>query len=362
MSALTWVDGGAAYLAGFFAAVSVAVGALALLMVTRLSGATWFVPMKRAAEAIGSTLPLFLVLFVPIALGIRGTFPWAQPTGSLDAQARASLDETRVWWNPTFFVARSYLYLVVWCGLALAWRRASRATTRRLGLADSERQRILSAVGLPVLILTASFAGFDWMMSLDAGWVSDAFGLTIAAGAFAGGVGLVSVFSYLGLRSGRLRPTEIRPAHFHALGKVLLTSVMLWAYVGVGQFIIIWMADLPREISFYADRSTRGVEWLSAAVVLGHFVIPFLLLLSRPLKRRPVGLAIVGGWVVAAHVTDVIWLTLPADGHAIHVAELAPVVVLVGSFVVAAWWRYRSTDPLPAHDPNRDASLRYEAT
>jgi hypothetical protein len=137
---------------------------------------------------------------------------------------------------------------------------------------------------------------------------------------------------------------------------------MLWAYVGVGQFLIIWIADLPREISFYADRSTGGVQWLSAAVVLGHFVIPFLLLLSRPLKRRPAALAVVGGWIVAAHVTDIVWLTLPADGHAMHVTQLAPVVVLVGIFVAAAAQLYRSTDPLPAHDPNRDASLRYEAT
>jgi hypothetical protein len=362
MSALEMVGGGAPYLAGFFAAVSIAVGGLALLMVARLAGATWFVPMKRAAEALSSTLPLFLLLFLPVALGIRETFPWAESTRSLDGEARTALEHTRVWWNPTFFVARSYFYLIVWSGLAVAWRRASRATTSRLGHADSDRQRVLSAVGLPALVLTASFAGFDWMMSLDAGWVSDAFGLSIATGAFAGGVGLASVFSYVGLRSGRLLPTEITPAHFHALGRLLLTSVMLWAYVGVGQFLIIWMADLPREISFYADRSTGGVEWLSAAVVLGHFVIPFLLLLSRPLKQRPAAVAVVGGWVAAAHLADVVWLTLPAGGRAMHVAQLAPVGLLMALFVAVAAGIYRSTSALPAHDPNRDASLRYEAS
>ena len=281
------------YLAGFFAAVSTSVGALSLLMIGRLSGARWIAPFRRRAELVASACPAFLVAFIPLAWHMR---------------AEASL------------VARSYVYLLVWSGLWIAWRKPSTA-------------RVASAVGVPILILTVSLAGFDWMMALTPGWVSDAFGLYVSTGAFAGGVGL------LALLAGFTRSTENSPGSAIsaesslALGSVLLTGVILWAYIAFCQFLIIWIGDLPSEIPFYADRAIGTWKWIAFASVTSQFVFPFVLLLSHELKLHPVRVAVVGGIAVLGHFLDVVWIALPAASRSLSLTALGTALIVFAVFV-----------------------------
>ncbi|MEO8878150.1 MAG: hypothetical protein ABI461_21335 [Polyangiaceae bacterium] len=338
------------YTAGFFAAISMAVGALGLLMIARLSGAIWIVPLRRAAEALMGTLPIFLVLFIPIALQLAHIYPWASKADlsalGLSPEASAALAHTRAWWNSEFFVVRAYFYISLWSALAFGWRK---------------RPDGVSAVGLLLLIITFSLAGFDWMMSLDTGWVSDAFGFYVATGAFAGAVGLVVVFSVIARRTQFLPRSAITENHFSALGRVLLTAVILWAYIAFCQFLIIWIADLPSEIPFYDDRRGGIWKWVTAAVVLGQFVVPFILLLSRNLKRHPARLGWVGAWVVAGHVLDVSWMTFPAGGRSVSLLALLPMFGVLGVFIGFAAWRYKVSGALAESDSDREASLHYEA-
>lgn len=284
-----WLIG---YLAGFFAAVGVAVGALGLLMIARLSGARWIAPFRTRTEAIASSLPYFLLLFLPVAVATR---------------------------SAPLFLARSYFYLVVWSAFSLAWRRS--------------KSGAVSGVGVPVLILTISFAGFDWMMRLAPGWVSDAFGFYVATSAFAGAVGMVAVLAAVAPRPVNSARSAIEPAHTHALGSVLLTAVILWAYIAFCQFLIIWIGDLPSEISFYADRSVGAWRWMALCAVLTQFVIPFLLLLSHDLKRYKGRLAVVGACVVAGHFLDTVWVALPAAGGTLRVGSFSLALAVFAAFV-----------------------------
>jgi len=352
------------YLAAFFVSVSIAAGSLVFLMVSYLGRATWFLPIRRVVEAAVVVLPIFLLLFLPIALRLSSIYPWAQSTSDLNPQQAASLGHARVWFEPSFFIARSYVYLLTWCVLAFLLRRASLMQDP----SPPDRSRIVprtvSAVGLPLTLVTISFAGFDWLMSLQPGWTSDAFGLYVAAGSFAGSVGAIAVFVYFADRAGffeRSAIAKLTDAHVHALGRIMLVSVLFWAYIGFCQFLLIWIGDLPSEIPFYDERREGFWGWASALLVLTHFVVPFLLLLSRPLKRRIASLACVGALLLVAHALDVLWIVIPSAHRNLSVLDVASTAGILLIFVGATVSRYRAVPPAPLHDPDLARAIRYES-
>lgn len=285
-----WLVG---YLAGFFTAVSTSVGALALLMIAELSGGRWIAPFRERAQAVASTCPAFLVAFLPLAWRERAT---------------------------PGLVVRSYVYLLVWSALWIGWRRFAKT-------------RVVSAVGIPILMLTVSFAGFDWMMALTPHWVSDAFGLYIVTGAFAGGVGLLALLSGAPRKQANSARSAISAESSLALGSVLLTGVILWAYIAFCQFLIIWIGDLPSEIPFYADRAGGAWKWILIGSVISQFAIPFVLLLSHELKRHPTRLAAVGGIAVVGHFLDVVWIALPAASRSLSLVAFVIAFVMFAIYV-----------------------------
>src|SRR5207253_3559316 len=168
----------AAYLAAWGFGVVTAVASLVFVMINHVARSTWFVPLRRVYEAAASTLVLFAVLFVPIALLLRMLFPWARPE-RLDPEAQAMVLHAHAWFQPGFFVGRSFFYLAVWCGLALAIRHASVLQDDDGRLEHTVSQRWLSAAGTPVIAITLTLAAFDWFMSVVPGWTSTMHGLYV---------------------------------------------------------------------------------------------------------------------------------------------------------------------------------------
>jgi hypothetical protein len=153
----------------------------------------------------------------------------------------------------------------------------------------------------------------------------------------------------------------VKPDHFHALGRVLLVGVIFWGYIAFCQFMLVWIADLPREVIFYADRVRGGWAAASVALFCARFLVPFLLLLSRSLKRRPGALACVGGWLVCAHALDMYWICVPPLGDGLRVLDVGwPVFVLAVCAAFGAW-RFSAARAIPIHDPALGESLRYES-
>jgi hypothetical protein len=355
-----------AYLAAFGVGLSGALGGLLFLMIAHVSRARWFVVLRRLAEAIAATLPLLLLLFVPVAFLAHVIYPWARPLDSLDAEARHAVLSRGGWFHPAFFLTRAALYFATWIGVATLLRRASlaedahpgeRALLRQL----VERQRAISGLALPPVALTLTFAAFDWFMSVDATWASDMYGVSFFAGGLTSAIGLLAVVAWTAGRAGVL-PVGVSPAHFHALGRVLLTCVVFWAYISFCQLLLVWIADLPRETAYYIDRVQGGFGAVSVALGVGHFGLPFFALLSRGLKHRAGALALVGAWLVAAHALDVYWLIVPALKGGLHVLDAAPVVFVVASCVAMGTWRFLSAAPVSRNDPHLAQSLRYESS
>ena len=351
-----------AYLISFVYWLGLCLGALTLVMANHTAGARWNVAIRRIGENLGAVLPLFALLFVPLLLGARHVWFWVAPDQPLPAEMVEKLAQKRAYLNLTSFTLRAAAYFLVWIALALRLRSLSvqqdESGDPRLSLA----MRSLSAPGLLLLVLTFTFASFDWLMSLQPTWYSTIFGLYIYAGAFVSSLALQCLI-VTGLRSSQQKLGAIVSVeHQHNLGKLLLAFIAFWAYMAFSQYMLIWAGNLPEEVQWIVARSRGVFRPIGILILLGHFVVPFFLLLSRDLKRSTAGLAAVAAWMLVIHYIDLYWVVMPAidaDRLGVHWTQFTSFVGIGGLAVAAGALALRSARPLPVKDPFLEDSLRY---
>ncbi|HEY4159154.1 MAG TPA: hypothetical protein VGM29_13690 [Polyangiaceae bacterium] len=348
------------YLAAFGFLASTALGGLIVQMTMHACAARWFVVLRRLCEAIAGSALLVPIFFAPIAFGLRFLYPWARSDALLDTVTRESLAHARSWLSPRPFFWHTLFYFFVWLGFTEFLRRASLAEDRgRVGRANRALQGV-SAVGLPVMAFVGSFAVFDWLMSSVPGWTSSIVGLRVLVGGFGSALGVLAIALQLARRS-QLLPAQVGAAHAHALGRLLLTATCLWAYLAASELIIVWSANLPREVPFFLARWQGAARVLSFVLIVGHFALPFVLLLVRSLKRRAAQLAWLGAWLCLMHAVDMYWLVVPTVSASVNVLDLAP-FLLVGA--AGAWLmraRFARAPALPLSAPDLAHSLSYES-
>jgi hypothetical protein len=341
------------WLIGFLFCLGFALGSLGLLMLQHMSGGQWGMVGRRIFEAASRTIPMVGLLFVPLLFALPRVFEWAQPD---KVSASAILQAKAPYLNVEFFIGRAIVYFAVWLGMAVLLNQWSAQQDRgetAITPGDSVRFRVLSAPGIIAYVLTMTFASVDWIMSLDAEWYSTIFGLLTVAGqglsALALTIAVLALVGPSGVMAGRLAAR-----HFHDLGKLLLAFVMLWAYLSFSQFLIIWSGNLPEEIPWYVERMRGGWGVVSLLLVVGHFALPFAVLLSRDLKRRSGLLAKVAILVIAMRLVDLIWLVAPSfehQGFPIHWMDVAIPIGLIGVWLFLFARHLRSRALLPLNDP-----------
>lgn len=348
------------YLVAFVFWMGIALGSLGLMMVQYLSGGSWGLVVRRVFEAASRTIfPLGLILFVPVILGIHSLYHWSHSeVVALDPV----LKQKEPYLNVPFFVARSVGYFLIWGILSFLLSRWSKEHDASGDQRLRQRMSALSGPGVLIFCLTMTFAAMDWVMSLDPHWYSTIYGLLMIAGQG------ISAMAFAIIMLTNLTKHEpmvgiYRPTHFHDLGKLLLALVMLWAYFGFSQLLIIWSANLPEEIPWYLHRFEGGFKWVGAALVLLHFALPFALLLSRDLKRNARRLAVVAVLVLLMRVVDLIWLVGPelTSGH-LRTAWMY-VAAPIGLGGIWLWWFTRelaNRSLLPVNEPDFEALLAAE--
>jgi hypothetical protein len=359
------------YLTAYAYVASLALGVLAFSMIGRAMGATWVVAVRRLEEAVIASLPALAVLFVPVLAGAEHLYPWASPHAPDSEHLRHLLHHKQRYLNVPFFTGRAVFYFAVWIlvgELLRRWSRAIEATEQRPELPQTaealdSRSRRLSAAMLPLLGLTVTFASFDWLMSLEPEWFSSAYGVYYVAGGLLGGMALLTLLAH-GARQSSLLGDELGRFHFHALGRLLLAFVVFWAYIAFFQSLIIRMTDRPEEVTFYLHRITGSWSWLVYALVIGHFALPFFLLLPRAIKYRSRVLAGISIWILVMHYLDVYWLVLPQlhpHGAAPHWLDLAALLGVGGMATGVAAWRQYGRSLLAEGHPRLEQALRYRS-
>lgn len=333
-----WATGGkhfyASYVAGYMGVLGICLGALFFVMVQHITRAGWSVVLRRVVENLAWCLPLMLLLFVPILVGFDEIFHhWAH--ANVDPQTHAPLPDTHPdydavlagkagWLNKPFFMARVAIYFAIWIGLAWIFRSKSIKQDENGDPAINLRLSRIAAPGLLLFALSTTFAAFDWIMSIDPHWFSTIFGVAYFSGGYmAFFATLILLMRWLGSK-GYLQGA-MSTEHFHDLGKLLFAFMVFWTYTNFSQYMLIWYANLPEETHWFQVRAENG--WLSIGTVLivGHFLFPFAFLMSRHVKRSPIGLAIGAIFLLVIHCIDMQFLVLPSvAGHeAEHTGEVA---------------------------------------
>jgi hypothetical protein len=347
------------YLVAYIFWSGIALGCLGWLMIQYLGGATWGVVIRRLLESGSHTLILMLVLFVPIALGIDHIYEWADASAVSGSEV---LSHKASYLNTGFFIVRALIYFIIWLTLLFYLRRWSHRLDETGDPAYIQYAQNLSAPGFVFYGLACTFAGIDWVMSLDPEWFSTIFGLIMIAGQ---GVSAMALIISICLLLSRWEPMShvLQPKHFHDLGKLLLALVMVWAYFSFSQLLIIWSGNLPEEIPWFIERFKGNWRYIGIGLILLYFFLPFLLLLSRDLKRNSRRLVIVAWIIIVMRFADLLWMIVPEfeHDHKVPVSGYLPYLfatIGIGGFWLGwFFWQLRQRALLPANDPQLEEAL-----
>ncbi len=412
------------YLFAFFVGLTLAFGSMFFVLVERLTAASWSVSVRRTAELFASSVPVFFLLFLPILLMPKmheALYPWmngkaepalestahadeppAAPPGAppmmhpgggahsgarglppgmhltpgkphaetaeeSDAPEEAADARTMAaksaWLNPTGWMIRALVYLLAWSWIGLTFFNLSVKQDTSKDPKLTVRAQSLAPAATFLFGFTLTGAAFDWLMSMLPTWYSTIYGVTIFAGS------VVCMYATLILVTQSLRgdgplKNAVNVEHDHDLGKLLFGFLVFWAYTSFAQYMLIWYAAIPEETAFYHHRWDMGPwMWVSLAIVVLHFVVPFFILLSRNVKRRAWAVRIGAVWLIAMHIVEMYWQVLPYYGggeSSLHWIDGACLLGIVGTYLGVVFFRMTKYPLIPVGDPRLARSLAFE--
>ena len=342
-----------AYLMAFMAWLGVTLGSMAILMLRHLTKGAWGMVIRRILGAAMRCVPLMVALFIPLLFGIRRLYIWARPLeGIADKHLREHLQElTRSYLSVNGFIIRAAIYFAIWWALSFFLTKWSAEQDHPPMRDNSARFKALSGPGLILYGFTITFAAIDWIMSIDPSWISTIFGLSFLIGQVLSALCFAVVVERILFRykpmSELLKPEQVQDH-----GKFMLTFIMMWAYFAFSQWLIIWAGNLPEEITWYMRRLHGGWGYVGLFVVLFHFAVPFVFLISRPFKRDITRLVWLAAWLLLMRYVDLFWIVEPNFSVTFNLTWLDIVVpIAMGGLWLAYFFRNLSAMPLvPAYD------------
>jgi len=414
---------GYAYLFGLFTTATFMLGGLFLVLIQFLTAAHWGVSTRRIVEVFMSGAPVVALLALPFLVGVGvGKIDiyqdWqsagahavhseedvhgepasnADEKGALEigasvahAQSHADeaaghgeaathgevhshtpqeaalhheiLAEKTGYLNTKAWFARGIVYLAIWSLIAWAYFGWSRRQDVDRDPKHTVRMQSLSALSLIVFAGTLTFAAFDWLMSLEPSWFSTIFGVIIFAGS-AVSILALTILVGLSLYKRGLVGNAINPEHFHDLAKLMFGFICFWTYVQFSQWMLIWYAGIPEEATWFHKRWEGGWQFVCYLLIFGHFVAPFVLLMSRVQKRALRWLQVMCFWVILMHVLDIYWFVMPqAGGFSVQPADVGALLFVGGVFFAYAFWQLGRVPLLPIGDPRLARSLHHHQT
>lgn len=397
---------GFGYIWGFSFLWVIVLGSLFFVGLQHLTGAIWSVVVRRVAEMFAASMWLVGILFLPVMLFVLmpdsfHVFPWADAE---KVRADPLLSEKQAYLNVPFFVIRAAAFFGLWILFARYFVNTSLAQDRgadsasaassvgsavrtatcsvgpdagtetprsaqrtlpgacEVGEAATVSMRKWSAPFVMIFAFTATFAGFDWLMSLDPYWFSTIFGVYIFSGMVLASLASVTIATVKLRDAGRLGSGLVTDEHLYSLGALLFAFTCFWAYIAFSQYMLIWYANIPEETS-YLFRRLEG-DWLGVSIALAvvRFALPFFLLLSRHAKMNPRILVWASVLILVGQLLDLYWLIMPElhrEGPVLGWQELGPLLLVVGALMLFVSRFLGRHAPIAIGDPLYYESLRF---
>ncbi|NNF41648.1 MAG: quinol:cytochrome C oxidoreductase [Phycisphaerales bacterium] len=386
---LALVDGDAtrffrSYLVALLFVLTIPLGGLFFTIVQHLTRAGWSVALRRLMEGLAANLQWLWILFIPILVLVisgraDGLFPWLD-----HAHHDHALEHKAPYLNAGFWIVRAILFFGIWAFLSRFFFRNSVAQDASGDVRYTHAMQRLAPVAMIMYALTQTFAAFDWAMSLSPHWFSTIFGVYFFAGTCCAFFSSLILLVFFLQRQGKLE-NEVTLEHYQDVGKLLFGfGVAFWGYIGFSQFMLIWYANIPEETTWWIARTQgpwRTFTWL---LFIGHFCIPFVVLITKHTKRHRIVIAGIAVYMLVMHALDMYWLVMPLIPDALHHAtslqalgneiESDPAMVgftphlmdvtcllgLLGLLVAGTAYQLRRCSLIPVRDPRLSESLAFE--
>ena len=333
------------------------IGSLFWVVIHHAVDSAWSVGIRRQLENIACLLPLLAVLLLPLIAVAPLLWSWMGDSPATNHE----LAEKSAYLNINFFFVRTVIYFVLFGTVAYLLRQNSLRQDADGAAIHTIRNRRVAYFIIPIGAIALTFWSFDWIMGLNYRWYSTIFGIYIFAGSVIGALSLIILLTNA-LRAAGYLKSVFTTQHNYALGKFLLAFTLFWSWIAFVQYMLIWYANIPEEAAYYTLRVSGSWKILGILLVVGHFLVPFLLLLFRGPKASAGFLGLVAGWILAMHLLDVYMMILPVLHPAgFHPAVLDVVaVVAMGSTLAAVFLKRLGDSPLwPARDPRLAEAINY---
>ncbi len=344
------------YLTSFTFFTSFALAALILVMIHHVTKSSWGTVIRRIPESLFSNIAVWSIFMIPVFLGMSSLYSWT----NTEYVANDPIMLGKVpYLNEPFFVIRQFIYFGIWGFLGYKLHKTSieMDETNDWGLVHIFRK--LSAPGILIFAITIAFASFDWLMSLDAHWFSTMFGVYFFAMSFQALLPAIILIVFWLQRNGMLKNT-IGKAHIYDLGAWLFGFTVFYAYIAFSQFLLIYYANIPEATIWYYHRLEGSWAIISYSLIIGRFVIPFLLLLNREPKHNQKVLGFVSVLIIAMHLIELHWIIMPVLNHgdiAISWLDFATLIGLGGIFIGLFFRKFKKHNMVPVSDPYLSDSL-----
>jgi hypothetical protein len=401
---------GFSYLMGFVTVMTLWLGSIFFLLIQHLTGAGWSVSVRRAAEFVARGVIVLPILFLPLFTQLDKLYPWwnarhqeggeqgvaggvahAQdhaperadhsPAGHGESGhaegehgahgphhmiEQALLAKKGAYLNHTFFFIRWFVYFGIWLWLGLRLFGYSVAQDTTGDKAYTRKLQAMVPAATFLFALSLTFAGFDWIMSLEPGWYSTMFGVRIFASSAVTSFAVVILLT-LGWKRAGLVQNEINTEHYHDLGKLMFGFLVFWGYISFSEFMLIWYAGIPEETVYY-HRRWDDPSWrlLSVCIVALKFIVPFYVTISRNAKRNNGIIGFGAFWLLAMHVVEMFYWIMPyyQPFQPIQWAgiwlELGCVMGTVGVFLTYVLWNMRNYSLIAVGDPRLPRALEFQ--
>ncbi len=344
-----------AYLTSYFYFTSLALGGLFFAAIQHISKAGWSVNIRRLSESMSAFLPVALVGGLVLLFGASTLYIWMDQ--SVVSQDHL-LQHKSGYLNFPFFIIRLLVFFGIWM---FFYKKIVGMSVKQDESGEVSLTHKLTAYSIAFILLFAlsySLFSIDLLMSLEPHWFSTIFGVYAFSGLFQSSLAFLILLVIFCMKKGLLKGF-VDENHLHDLGKFLFAFTVFWAYIAYSQFMLIWYANLPEETVFFMHRIKGGWMYVSTALILFKFVVPFVALLPQRAKRNPTHLAAVSILILIMQYVDFYWLVYPNhdDHHVIfNLPELLIWLGFGGAFLLTTINFLGKNSIIPRKDPRQHES------
>ncbi len=352
------------YLANFAFCLSFCLGALFFVMVQHLVRSGWSATVRRIAELYAYTIPWWALLFLPVLAMVLFTssgvlYPWNAGAGNVEPIVESKLP----FLNPFWFTVRVAVYFAVWIFAARWYFQKSRQQDESGDIGITLQLQKWAGPLIMAFALALNFGSFDMFMSTDPAWFSTIYGVYLFAAGMLSFFAVTILTCYLLQRNGRLQRL-VNLEHYQDLSKFQFGFIVFWAYIAFSQYMLYWYGNIPEETLWYKHRMEHGWGIFGIALLVCHFVIPFLGTASRYVRRTRGLMACWAVFILFAHWLDMTFLIMPSENVSVSFMLLLSHLVcwlgMVSLFVALFLLRVGETPMVAAKDPWLPDALAYQ--